>query len=120
MAIRGLLHVWEDGFVAFWCPGCEDAHRIPVATGNPAVDWKFNGNYDRPTFQPSILVRGRDFTPAGRAAWKAWCDAGCPEPAPKFEARDERCHSFVSDGEIAFLPDCTHSLAGQTVPLESF
>lgn len=28
------------------------------------------------------------------------------------------CHSFVFDGEIRFLGDCTHALAGKTVPLE--
>lgn len=30
------------------------------------------------------------------------------------------CHSFVTDGNIQFLSDCTHSLAGQTVPLKPF
>jgi hypothetical protein len=28
-----------------------------------------------------------------------------------------RCHSFVTDGNIAYCPDCTHALAGKTVPL---
>ena len=27
------------------------------------------------------------------------------------------CHSFVTDGRIQFLADCTHALAGQTVDL---
>ena len=27
------------------------------------------------------------------------------------------CHSFVTDGRIQFLADCTHPLAGQTVDL---
>jgi len=27
------------------------------------------------------------------------------------------CHSFVTDGRIQFLGDCTHNLAGQTVDL---
>ena len=29
----------------------------------------------------------------------------------------KRCHSFVTDGRIQFLSDCTHALAGQTVDL---
>jgi hypothetical protein len=29
-----------------------------------------------------------------------------------------RCHSFITDGKIEFLSDCTHSLAGQTVELK--
>lgn len=28
-----------------------------------------------------------------------------------------RCHSWINDGKIQFLSDCTHKLAGQTVPL---
>jgi len=28
-----------------------------------------------------------------------------------------RCHSIVTDGKIAFLTDCFHTLAGQTVDL---
>ncbi|MCZ4340562.1 hypothetical protein O4H52_03015 [Sphingomonadaceae bacterium G21617-S1] len=30
------------------------------------------------------------------------------------------CHSFVRNGQIEFLSDCTHALAGQTVPLPPF
>jgi len=34
------------------------------------------------------------------------------------EWRTERiCHSFITDGKIQFLSDCTHHLAGQTVDL---
>ena len=29
--------------------------------------------------------------------------------------KDDVCHSFVTDGRIQFLGDCTHKLAGQTV-----
>jgi hypothetical protein len=28
------------------------------------------------------------------------------------------CHSYVTDGKIRFLDDCTHELAGKTVELE--
>ena len=31
-----------------------------------------------------------------------------------------RCHSFVREGRIEFLSDCTHALAGQTVELPDF
>lgn len=27
------------------------------------------------------------------------------------------CHSFITDGSIEYLSDCTHELAGETVPL---
>lgn len=82
--------------------------------------WTFDGNYDAPTFSPSVLVHGRDFTPAGRAEYEAWYAADCPKPAPKFESADTRCHSFVRAGRIEFLGDCTHALKGQTVELKPF
>lgn len=52
--------------------------------------WQFNGDVVKPTFKPSLLVTGGDI----------------------------RCHSFIEDGCMRFLNDCTHELAGQTVPLE--
>jgi hypothetical protein len=32
-------------------------------------------------------------------------------------AIEVRCHSFVRAGMIEFLSDCTHELAGKTVPI---
>ena len=78
----------------FHCPGCGFSHSVRVE-GMPSP-WKFNGDVVRPTVTPSILVR--------------W-DFG--------EKREPKvCHSFVTDGQIRFLNDCTHKLAGQTTPLE--
>lgn len=94
----------NDGTIeaAFHCPGCKHYHSIPV-TGPKA--WTFNGDFNRPTFQPSILVRGTDYD----------CDAdGRPIAST---VRDSVCHSFVTDGRIQFLADSTHALAGQTVDL---
>lgn len=43
-------------------------------------------------------------------------------PAPTFEAADTRCHTFVGcngaqPGQIIYLGDCSHALAGQVRPL---
>jgi hypothetical protein len=38
-------------------------------------------------------------------------------PNPNANPPSPLCHSFVRDGRIEFLSDCTHSLAGQTVEL---
>lgn len=54
---------------------------------------KFNNNLDKPTFDPSILCN--------------WV----PERV---------CHSYVKDGNIQFLTDCFHELAGKTVELPEF
>lgn len=103
MATRGVLRTLGDGLVGFWCPGCKRAHTINVdASERPA--WGFNGDYDKPTFTPSILT-WRDANPEAAEEFKEWRIAS-------------RCHSFVTDGNIQFLNDCTHALAGKTVSLE--
>ena len=69
----------------FDCPGCHYSHPFDKR-------WTFNGDVEKPTFSPSLLVYGS------------------PPHTP-------RCHSFVRNGEIQFLSDSTHALAGKTVPL---
>ncbi|MFZ4286623.1 DUF6527 family protein [Variovorax sp. HJSM1_2] len=84
----------------FHCPGCDTKHA--VSTSGPGC-WTWNGSLDRPTLTPSVLVR------TGRAVDSAWVrEEGDPPDV---------CHSFVTDGRIQFLSDCTHALAGQTVDL---
>ncbi len=93
----------EGGFysLAFRCPGCAAAnegseyHQVHVEGCSRGPFWGWNGSMERPTFTPSILVQ---------------CTYG--EDNHKVV-----CHSFVTDGQIRFLDDCTHPLAGQTVPL---
>lgn len=92
-----LRSVADNGLV-FWCPGCDGGHRIAYGEGS-GPRWTWNGDAERPTFTPSVLVR-YDGADAGRD--------GAPPTV---------CHSFVTDGRIQFLSDCTHALAGQTVGL---
>lgn len=84
-------------WLLFHCPGCDMRHGLPIRPTSQAKagPWSWNGSLDRPTLTPSVLVR--------------W-DHG--------EQREERrCHSFVRDGRVEFLSDCTHALAGQTVDM---
>ena len=109
MALIGTkLRSIEGGRVAFECPGCGMMHQVRVE-GSLRPRWEWNGDGHRPTFSPSILVEdGHYVDPAGK-----WCDrSGGDEPCECL-----RCHSFVRDGMIQFLGDCTHALAGQTVAL---
>jgi hypothetical protein len=62
-------------------------------------NWTWNGSIDAPTLQPSILTK-----------WQAGDGNGNPGP-------DIVCHSFVNDGMVEFLSDCTHNLAGQSLEL---
>jgi hypothetical protein len=102
----------------FECPGCEMAHQVNVAgSGRPM--WTWNGSMDRPTFSPSILVTYDHMSEAGRARSKAFHEQHGRHPTHEENPYDvhDVCHSFVTDGRIQFLGDCTHALAGQTVDL---
>lgn len=79
-----------DTRLIFSCPGCGDNHGPRVdgpVNGKPR--WIWNGDMQLPTLSPSVMTRN------GAAV----------------------CHLFLKDGQIEFLGDCTHALAGQTVPL---
>jgi hypothetical protein len=76
--------------IGFWCPGCDALHVMRVEEPH----WTWNGDVDKPTLSPSLLVTYQDLSGEGQ---------------------HERCHSFVRDGNIEFLGDCTHALAGKTV-----
>jgi hypothetical protein len=81
--------------IAFWCPGCGESHAV-CTRGDPALRpvWGWDGNIAAPTITPSIKVtKGHGHKPP------------------------DVCHSFVRAGSIQFLGDCTHALAGNTVPL---
>lgn len=111
MAARGRLRTLDGGRVAFMCPGCKELHPVAVA-GDTRPAWDFNYDYDRPTFSPSILVRGHAIETDEAGKWTGdWKRDGAGNPIPLV------CHSFVRDGQIQFLGDCTHALAGQTVDL---
>jgi len=93
----------QGGAVQFRCPGCGLLHRVPFdetaySPADPKKNrpmWTFNGSETAPTLSPSLLVR---------------CSTGD-------DFKKLVCHSFIRDGKIQFLSDCTHSLAGQTVDL---
>lgn len=102
--LSSILRNGSGGRLTWWCPGCNQCHQIQTGDG-PGPRWGWNGSVDKPTFTPSVLV-----------TWKEPSD----DPAL---AADERhdiskvCHSFVVDGQMQMLGDCTHALAGQTVPI---
>lgn len=82
--------------------------------------WQFNGDYDKPTFTPSVMVTGGHYAQGwkGPECWCTWYPKNDPDAKHKFKCG--RCHSFVRDGKIQFLTDSTHALAGQTVALTPF
>ena len=62
-------------------------------------------------------------TEKGRKDWELWRDNKYQPPLSDgyfFDSMETVCHSFVNNGRIQFLLDCTHHLAGQTVNLPPF
>ena len=116
----------DAGRILWWCPGCECAHTVPVkqlaqpigaeAHGRmPADGWDWNGSLEAPTLAPSVLVYSR----------QTLIDHDLPHGdgpgqllAPENKTMTPRCHTFIRNGLIEFLADCTHALAGRTVPME--
>lgn len=83
---------------AHYCPGCERMHVIPDS-------WKFDGNVDCPTFDPSVNI-----TYPGPDAGKMGDDG--------HRAPQACCHYFLKAGILNFCGDSTHKLAGlQSVEL---
>lgn len=108
MGARGVLRFGAGGQLFLQCPGCNQRHGIRVGEG-PGPRWSWNGDYGQPTFQPSVLVQG--VQPLTDDEHKRVMAGETIDPRPLV------CHSFVREGHIQFLDDCTHALAGQTVPL---
>lgn len=55
----------------------------------PSPVWSWNGDTEKPTLKPSVLT---------------WTDT-------------DRCHTWITDGKVIYLPDCSHEFAGQTLEL---
>jgi hypothetical protein len=100
-----ILRNGTDNRLTWWCPGCEDPHTIQHGAGS-GPRWGWNANAERPTFTPSVLVT-YGANPDASDEFKEW-------RTPRV------CHSFVVDGAMQFLSDCTHALAGQTVPIPAW
>lgn len=83
-----------------------------------AASWQFNGNYEQPSFSPSILIASGHYTSFWRGP-ECWCTYNRAHRHEPVRFRCYRCHSYVKGGRIEFLSDSTHKLAGQTAVLEA-
>jgi hypothetical protein len=105
-----------SGVYLIKCPGCNEIHSLATTTTQSnGARWGFNGSTERPTFSPSYLLRSGHYVP-GYTHDHCWCTYNREHPEDK-GPECVVCHSFIRDGEIQFLGDCTHHLKGQTVPL---
>lgn len=97
------LRKTEHGYM-HWCPGCKQLHHINVEVPhtNGAV-WKFNGDLNKPAFNPSV----NHLTPKVD---------GNGDPIQPYQW-EPLCHYFIREGRIEFCGDSKHALRGQTVAL---
>ena len=82
------LHKVAENYYAFHCPGCGYAHAVTV-------------NGERNSCNATWI-------------WNGSLDKPTFTPSLNIVGY---CHSFVTDGKIQFLGDCTHTLKGQTVEI---
>lgn len=88
------------GGFQYWCLGCKSEHYVRCfgpETKGPR--WKFNGDWESPSFTPSVLYLHEH--PADK------------EGGPSTKVTD--CHHYVTNGQIRYLNDSRHALAGKTV-----
>lgn len=84
----------DENYYFLICRGCNQEHLIPKI-GKPGASWTFNGDFEKPTFSPSVMLK--------------WNQGEAQVP--------QCCHFIITDGNINYCGDCTHALVGQTIPL---
>lgn len=80
------------------------------ATNNNGAGWSFNGDVNNPTFDPSLLITWNQGVRKKNAPENSYEDKD-------YDQIPHRCHSYIRNGKIEFLSDCTHELAGKTIEL---
>lgn len=107
-----------DGAILFWCPGCDEAHHFRVTPGRNGAVWTWNGDENSPTVQPSILVRSVRPIQNGKPLRSHEYNGPYPPTEGIFDPFI--CHSFIREGRIEFLNDCSHEMSGQTIELPNW
>lgn len=110
----------------FHCPGCGLEHGPWVGPKHVEADqrWSWNGSLELPVFKPSLKVTWDHMSDASRARNASFFIEHGRYMTHEELPFDEHhvCHSYVGcngalPGQIIFLNDCTHALAGQVVDL---
>lgn len=70
---------------AHWCPACDEPHIFSL-DGPKGRNWTFDGNMEKPTFEPSMRI-SCDWDPEAKA-WRA-----------------TQCHYYLRNGMLEFCRD---------------
>jgi hypothetical protein len=63
-----------------------------------------------------VLVNTGHYASAHKPGDYCWCTYNTEHPDDA-DVHCQRCHTFITDGTVQFLSDCSHALAGQTLDL---
>ena len=88
-ALGRKLRTSGEHLITFYCPACQTAHSVRIGRNG----WEWNYNVRFPTFTPSLLTIYETLS------------------------GNTRCHCYIRNGKIEYLPDSTHLLRGQTIDL---
>jgi hypothetical protein len=88
MKIKPIEYPDDAKHYVFLCPACNCVHQFKVPP------WGFNGNFESPTLDGSVLVIG--------------------------PLENQRCHSLITNGIITFCDDCSHNMKGKSMPVPEF
>lgn len=114
----------REGNLGIYCPACKYHHHVNVDGRAPAgKSWHWNGDLDHVTLEPSLLCRSIDLarmSEADEAEYIRQTKEHGTEWVLTHSPFRTVCHSFVRNGQIQYLADCTHHLAGLTVPIPEY
>lgn len=82
----------EAEYIRMKFPGPMATRTLPIMIGGTRKgtrNWTWNGDTEKPTVKPSVKTTNGTIT----------------------------CHSWVNDGQVKYLSDSSHELAGQTLDL---
>lgn len=119
----------------FYCPACEGIHKVythqapfkkdktgKLIEGREVPIWTFNGNFERPTFRPSVKVTFEHLSEAGQIRQHEFHKKHNRYPTNvelPFDTIDI-CHLILTDGILNYCNDCTHAFKNKKVELPDF
>lgn len=74
--------------IVLWCPGCEELHAVT----------RYDSHFDGDVVTPS-------------------CGYSLYGKKPRTMQDKQRCHFYMTWGQLFFLSDCTHTLKGRRVAM---
>lgn len=99
--------------------GPSEIRHIPIILKGDRKDtgcWTWNGDIEKPTLKPSILTKSGHFDENNKGKG-CWCDYNKEHPEDPAPFTCFLCHTWINEGRVIFLDDCSHEFKGQILDL---